>query len=457
MARDCPNLSSCLIAQLKQWIKYLTYSLPLVAWLFWFAAVNQAVQAAPSIIIQEETGRTTIDTSESAVQFDVWLDTDGQTIDTFALGLSVDLTYFATPATTDIFVEISQSNVCTFLAPADSTFVPPGQDTTTNTPYFANSNAVIVCGHGGGISGSLVYLGNILLDPVYPGSTTLDIHANSKVYSLGTSTSLTSSGLSLTITGDPQISNTPTPTDSPTPTPTGPTPTPTNTSTPTPTPSGPTNTPTPTYTPTNTHTPTPTPSGPTNTPTPTSASSSGDYDLSADDINFVTIAPLPTPTPAPSAAIDETAIVEEDNTVPTPAEITPRPTATPFPTPAPVAEQDSGEVLAVQSIRELLIPGKSDADRKVVMFNFISIMIFLFIVALMVWRMMRINHVNKLKALHIEDVLTGELAALQTKLNAIDNKEEQQAFKDEFNQTVQNLIQEIEMTVQPQKPSKKSK
>jgi len=209
------------------------------------------------------------------------------------------------------------------------------------------------------------------------------------------------------------------------------------TPTPTPTPTG-TIIPTVTNTPTPTLTPIPSPSG----ATPTGASGGGEsYGLNASDVNFVTIAPFPTPTTGDNAPLE---VVEENNTVPTPPPITPRPPATPFPTPNPNGStQDNGEVLAVQSIRDLLIPGKSSADKNVVLFNFVSLITLFSIIIVIIWRIIMLKRKNKLKQTHIADLINGELATLETKLSVLEEKDGAKSFQAEFEKTLDNIQQEL--------------
>ncbi len=187
---------------------------------------------------------------------------------------------------------------------------------------------------------------------------------------------------------------------------------------------------------------------PTVTPAPTSIPTGGSgqsYSLSADDVNFVNVQPLPTPIPGDNSPLE---VVEEDNTVPPPpGDITPRPPATPFPTPDPNAVGggggDDGEVLSVQSIRDLLIPGKSRADKNVVLFNFVSLLTLLTIIIVIIWRIIMLKRKNKLKQEHISDLINGELAALETKLSVLNEKDGAKSFQAEFEQTVDHIQQEL--------------
>lgn len=107
-----------------------------------------------------------------------------------------------------------------------------------------------------------------------------------------------------------------------------------------------------------------------------------------------------------------------NNAIPAPPVLSPRPTVTPMviPTPDPNTTEDTGEVLSIQSLRELLLPGKSDADQTVVLVNLISTISFIVIFAVLIWRLIMISRMNKLKSKHLKEMLTGELAALESKI-----------------------------------------
>src|SRR5690606_3189090 len=97
-------------------------------------------------------------------------------------------------------------------------------------------------------------------------------------------------------------------------------------------------------------------------------------------------------------------IASLDNSIPAPPELSPRPTITPFVD----LEEDNdeedlslGEVLSVQSLRELLLPGKSAADQRVVLVNLLSTIAFLVILTVLVWRLVMISRMNKIKNRHL--------------------------------------------------------
>jgi len=394
--------------------------------------VGSEVWANPYFYI---TGSNTGETG-TAQTFNLYVNTDGDTITAAQAVVSFSGTYFL-----GVSNEVSNSSsVCSLWTPANS--APPGQNTTKTTPYIYSNRVIFTCGFTSGYSGD-GYVGSFTLTPLSPGSTNLSFPSTSgyqKFIYIGSEiTAGAMSDFGVTITGS--VINTPTPT--------GPTSTPTPTYTPTPT-GSPTAIPTPTNTPTITSTPTITP-----TPTPTSettATSSAEYGLTADDVNFVELDELPTVEDTADPEIGALEIVEEDNTVPDPGEITPRPTPSPFPTPDPAALaaefgdglSPEGEVLAVQSVRDLLIPGKSKADKTVVLFNFISLLTFLAIVGILIWRILMVRRASNLKQDHLKELVSGELAALESKLSILNEKEGRVTFQKEFEDAVEQLGEELD-------------
>lgn len=379
------------------------------------------------------TGPTSVETGEPAT-YTVKVDTDGDQITAAQAVVQLPPGYFTASS-----VSVSGSN-CSLWTPANS--APPGSNTTTTTPYFNSNLVVFTCGFaasgGSGFSSATGTIGKFTVIPSSSGSVSMTFPTTAGYnvfYFIGSSIATGAmSSYNITITGGSSPTPTPTPTGTLSPSPT-PTPTPTGTQTPTPTP-----TLTPTITPTPSITPTPT--------TASSSSSSTEYALTADDINFVELQELPSADSGRDETdITEAEIIEEDNTVPPPGEITPRPPATPFPTPGPQSEVQQlaeGEVRAVQSIRELLIPGESEADRTVVLFNLLSLLTLLAVIAIIVWRMFTIRRTNKIKQTHIAELVSGELAALESKLNVLDDKSGDSAqFKAEFSETIQTLLEEM--------------
>lgn len=154
----------------------------------------------------------------------------------------------------------------------------------------------------------------------------------------------------------------------------------------------------------------------------------------------------PNPTPIVNqTTLSELEVVEEDNTVPAPINLTPRPNATPFEIPEsyPMEPGEAGEVMSVQSLRDLLIPGKSRADKTVVLINFISTLTFLMLLTIIIWKMVMNSRSNKLKVRYIQEVISGELAALESKMEIIKEKEGKERFEAEFSESVSSILDEI--------------
>ena len=197
--------------------------------------------------------------------------------------------------------------------------------------------------------------------------------------------------------------------------------------------------------------------GATATPTPTASSSSdsssdesssGDVTtITEDDLTFVEIgvnSGTGTTTDSDDVVLQ---VVDEDNIIPNPPALTPRAPATPFVFSllsggsSSAQTQDSGEVLAAQSLRELLIPGKSKADKTVVMVNLISTITFLVLLAVVIWRLVTITRNNRLKSKHMKDLLAGELAVFESKLGN-SNSDTAQQIRDEIDEAVKRLNKE---------------
>lgn len=116
-----------------------------------------------------------------------------------------------------------------------------------------------------------------------------------------------------------------------------------------------------------------------------------------------------------------------DNRIPSPPPMTPRPTAPPIqlPTAAVVNNEPSGDVLSIQSLRELFLPGASNANQTVVMFNLISLLTLVIILIILVWRLITISHINKLKHRYMKELISGELSVLQSKITDSTSKREE--------------------------------
>jgi hypothetical protein len=183
--------------------------------------------------------------------------------------------------------------------------------------------------------------------------------------------------------------------------------------------------------------------GPTSAPTPTPNSSITPSDsLSAGDMTFVEIGKSAPNSNAPSDAIVK--VVDEDNSIPGAPNFTPRPRSSPlafalFGGGGTGIGGGGGDVLAVQSLRELLIPGKSKADKTVVMINLISTLTFLILLSIIIWRLITVSRTNKLKTLHLQELLASELSTLESKLNAVDSPERTAQIKQDIDTTLDKL------------------
>jgi hypothetical protein len=173
-------------------------------------------------------------------------------------------------------------------------------------------------------------------------------------------------------------------------------------------------TPTPVPTPTPEITPEPTPEPVPELPPPDT--------LEPGDLNLVDITPGggqqpgTAPGTGPGGDLD---VVDPDNQIPPPPDdMELRPKATPYV--YLEGEQplfpDDGEVLSLQSLRELLIPGRSQADRTLVAFNLFTTLTFISLMAVLVWRMVVSARANRLKYRHMNELIEGELAVLESKL-----------------------------------------
>jgi hypothetical protein len=170
--------------------------------------------------------------------------------------------------------------------------------------------------------------------------------------------------------------------------------------------------------------PTPYPS-----PTPVNART-----ITADDLNLINLdnasgsgsVTSQTGTTTALSALNPTLGISQldilDDTIPPPdASFTPRPTDVPFESDQDTASGDRtslGDVLSIRSLKELLIPGASDASRSVVFVNLLSTLAFLVILAILMWRLIVVSRLNRVKNKHMKEMLAGELAALESKLTS---------------------------------------
>lgn len=185
------------------------------------------------------------------------------------------------------------------------------------------------------------------------------------------------------------------------------------------------------------------------TPTPTTTTTTSVTTLTDSDLTFVEIG---TTTSSTTGTSDDVtlSVVEEDNTVPAPpANLEKRPSATPFvfnlsqqsssSQQETEEKQKEGEVLAVQSLRELLIPGKSQADKTVVLVNLISLLTFIIILVIVIWRLVLLQKSNRLKTRHLQELISSEISMLQSKLSAAETEEGKVKLKQELDETLKKV------------------
>ena len=199
-------------------------------------------------------------------------------------------------------------------------------------------------------------------------------------------------------------------------------------------------------------TPTPIPD-PNSTPIPTLTPDETDFEavvFSVDDLSFVEIGTGVTQTTTTTSTNGTTSTLEpvdiDDDIPKPPADLKKRASATPFvfkkSKNSSRSAQDSGEVLAAQSLRELLIPGQSDADKKIVLFNLVSSLTFVTLLAIALWRLLMVSRMNKLKSQHMKEFLTSELSTLETKM--LSGKETGgDNVKSDISQTVEAISSEL--------------
>jgi hypothetical protein len=343
------------------------------------------------------TGDSTIGTGNHT--YYIKMNTDGSQIGALQGVLNYDSTYFST-------VQINtQNSQCSIWAPANS--VPPGESLTRISPYFYSDSIVFSCGIiSTGYNGTTGLILSFTLKALDNGSTSFSFSDGYFAY-LGTTISPGAmSDYNIILSGvstDPDATPTPTP-----------------------------------------------------TATPTSATSSATVNTETlfDDVTFSTLTGSSTSTSGTStttgSGTSELDVVAPDDSIPAaPAYITPRPAATPYVIPEMMHGEYAsgsaypGEVMSVQSLRDLLIPGKSDADKTVVTINFISTITFLILLAIIIWRMMMNSRGTKLKSQYINEMISGELATLETKMNIVTEKSGKGKFEKEFSESVDHILSEV--------------
>lgn len=320
------------------------------------------------------------------------LDTAGQTVGAFQVLMDYDNDYFNS-------VQINtQNSICSMWSAMDS--VPPGESLSRVTPYFYNGKLLISCGvTGTGINSSEALVLAFTLKPTQLGTTTFSfadpqLYLNGDQVTPGASDIHTVNIISLEAT----VSATPAPTSQ--------------------------------------------------SQAATSSAIVTTRTLFS-DVTFQQWNPN-TRSSGSSASVgtntSQLETVEPDDTIPPPpVDMTPRPSKNPVLADMANVEPatESGEVKAIQSLRDLLIPGKSDADKTVVLINFISTIAFLIILAIILWRMMMNTRSNKLKTQYINELITGELSALESKMEIVEEKAGKDRFEKEFEKTMQSIMEEV--------------
>lgn len=347
----------------------------------------------------------------------LYLTTDSSTITAAQTVVNFDEDYLEEPS--DVTISILNSE-CDFWAPAD----PSLGFGNTPAPYFYNDNKVVIScgfsnpGYDSGSGGGLI--ARIAFYPTQIGDTTMTFSDTLFRYIGNTITPGTSPEYDLTIL-DSSASAQPSPTPSVTPTPSA---------------------------------------SPETSSTPTSASDSAIVvtdTLEEGDLNFVEIGVNNNVTQTNDEDVT-LEIVEEDNTIPgPPANLERRPNASPFSflnflqsqqsnNDQTNSQDEGGDVLSAQSLRELLIPGKSKADKTVVLINFISTLTFVILLAIVIWRLVSITRMNKLRTAHLRELLASELSTIESKLGSAKSEQGSAQLKQDLGETVEKLSQEIKET-----------
>ena len=187
------------------------------------------------------------------------------------------------------------------------------------------------------------------------------------------------------------------------------------------------------------------------TPAPGVIPDTASDSITESDLNFVEVGLSGLAANQTASSPTNLVVTDSDDTIPPPPANLPQ---RPVPTPIQVSTSTNqgggvvsyvGEVLSAQSLRELLIPGKSTADKTVVLFNLISVLLFLLILAILIWRFISIKRMNKIRARHMSELLLGELAVIETKIEG-DLESSKESVKSDIDETIKKISEEVKKT-----------
>ncbi|OGV95810.1 hypothetical protein A2W24_01990 [Microgenomates group bacterium RBG_16_45_19] len=318
--------------------------------------------------------------------FGVYLDTDGQTVTAAQAVINFDEQVLSDLAISTL------SSRCSFWAPAD----PTAGFGSQGTPYFYNDNQVVLaCGfvNPGYISsaagGDLI--AQIKLQPIVLTTQQSSLtFSNELLKYIGTNLNLDASqGLNLTVYESTAAAN------------------------------------------------------PSVTPLPSPAHST--QTITASDLNLIDIstgagqlASLSGNMPLPLGTIAPLSLSMFNNIIPPPPPMTPRPTLTPRPTINPANRPPLGEVLSIRSLKELFIPGKTSADKTVVLINLLTTLAFLVILTILIWRLLLLSRTNRIKIKHMQHLVEGEMAVILGKSAGL-TPDKQQSLKSHIDSIKEKL------------------
>lgn len=365
--------------------------------LFLYLFLPAKAIANPYFYIQGDSNIIHEDTEET---YYVRVNTDGSDLNAVQIAVTFDPDFYTSFRATDT------DSLCNFWAPANS--IPPGDSAFPKkiTPYIVDNKAIFSCGFTDSINSSDAIIGALVLTAKNVGSSDITLSDSVLTY-LGTNIIPGAMDTYTIITLEKSDA-----------------------------------TPTPTATATMNIT----------FATPIVNTTTLFEDVTITDVsdNFSGNSSRAGTTGSTTGS-SELEVLEEDNTVPPPPEgITPRPKATPFKlSDASISgeinlgEPYDSEVLAGQSLRDLLLPGKTKADKTVVLINLISTVVFILLLIFLLFRLFKTKKQANVKTKYINELISGELAALGTKMEITGNHEGKEKFKGEFEEAVDTILNGI--------------